>query len=118
MTPSQVFLAAMTAMASGDDAAIAAFYADESRYWDPLSGELVGMDVVPYLASIGRQLDDLTVRLEHVVEDESTACIEWVQHTASAGGGHLLRGATFVTVRGTVLVEQRDYFDYRSSLGS
>ncbi|WGY02881.1 nuclear transport factor 2 family protein [Nocardioides sp. QY071] len=118
MTPSQTFLAAMTAMASGDEVAVAAFYSEESRYWDPLSGALAGAAVAPYLASIGRQLDDLTVRLEHVVEDESTACIEWVQHSASAGGRHLLRGATFVTVRGTVLVEQRDYFDYRSSLAS
>lgn len=116
MTPSDVFLAAMTAMASGVEVAVAAFYADESRYWDPLSGELTGAEVAPYLASIGRRLAGLTVALDHVVEDRSTACIEWVQRSTAAGVPHLLRGATFLTVRGTVLVEQRDYFDHRSSL--
>jgi len=115
--PSEVFRAAMAAMASGDEEAIAAFYSEKTRYWDPLAGPITGLDVVPYLARIGQQLTGLTVSFEHVTEDESTACIEWTQRSESERGAHTLHGSTFATVRDGILVEQRDYFDYRSSLG-
>ena len=73
---------------------------------------------MPYLAQIGQRLEELDVALEHVTEDGHSACIEWVQRSNSSGRAQVLRGSSFVTLRDGVLVEQRDYFDYRSSLRS
>lgn len=113
---SAIFSAAMAAMASGDEDLIGTYYSDETSYWDPLSGPIVGLDVVPYLANIGRQWDRLTVELVNVSEDDTSAALEWVQRGSSSSGTHVLRGSSFVTARDGILIEQRDYFDYRSSL--
>ncbi|WP_375001426.1 nuclear transport factor 2 family protein [Aeromicrobium sp. CTD01-1L150] len=114
-TPLTRFQAAMAAMATGDEQQLAEFYSEETTYWDPLSGSITGLDVVPYLAGIGRQLEGITVQVESVMEDGRSACIEWVQRSRTSQGAHSLRGSTFVTVRHGIITRQHDYFDYRAS---
>lgn len=98
-------------MAAADEAQLHELYHDDAFYYDPLSGKLEGSrEIAPYLASIGRCFDSLTVVVQNSWTFNEHAVVEWIQTQSRGGETGKQRGTCILLSRDGALAEHRDYF--------
>jgi limonene-1,2-epoxide hydrolase len=110
-TAAEIFARVGEAMKASDDAELRRLYAPDVQFEDPLSGPLVGADVVvPYLIRVVAPFTNLSVEFLRVVGDGRDAAIEWRQSGELESGPLVVMGSAFITAEDDRIVRQRDYF--------